>query len=263
MASPGNLADTDTDGGRGESVSLLGIKLDNLTYDQTLEQLRHFCQQRECRQVNFVNAHCANVAQKDPAYLDILHRSALCLADGSGVRLGARLLGQTVVENVNGTDLFPRLCEQLQHSQGSLALLGAKPGIAQAVADWVGSRYPSVHVRFVADGYFSDHDEAALVQRIADCDCDVLLVALGVPGQEKWLDRNREALKVGAALAVGGLFDFYSGSIPRAPLWLRELGMEWTFRLYQEPLRLWRRYVLGNVVFLSYVFREKWRKSSS
>lgn len=243
------------------NVNLLGIRLDNLTNEETLEQLRDFCQARQCRQVNFVNAHCANVAQRDPVYLDILHRSALCLADGSGVKLGARMLGQTVVENVNGTDLFPRLCEQLNHSEGSLALLGAKPGIAQAVADWVGARYPAIDVRFVADGYFQHSDEAALVRRIADCDCDVLLVALGVPGQEKWLDRHRDSLGVGAALAVGGLFDFYSGSIPRAPLWLRQLGLEWLFRLYQEPRRLWRRYVIGNFLFLFHVLREKWRVS--
>jgi N-acetylglucosaminyldiphosphoundecaprenol N-acetyl-beta-D-mannosaminyltransferase len=245
---------------RAAKVRLLGLELDNLTNQQALDALSAMWADRHSHQVNFVNAHCANVAQEDPDYLRILRSGSLCLADGSGVRLGARLLGQNVVENVNGTDLFPGLCQRLSESGGSLGLLGAKPGIAGKVADWVRERHPGVRVVFVCDGYFQAMDEPSALRAIATSDCDVLLVAMGVPAQEKWLDRHRQNLNVGAGIAVGGLFDFYSGSIPRAPLWLRRLGMEWTYRLYQEPRRLWRRYVLGNFVFIAHVLRQRRRK---
>ncbi|MEO0974539.1 MAG: WecB/TagA/CpsF family glycosyltransferase, partial [Pseudomonadota bacterium] len=108
-------------------------------------------------------------------------------------------------------------------------------------------------------GYFTSEGEAAVLQRINDAAPDILLVAFGVPRQDEWLAKHMHQLDVGAAMGVGGLFDFYSGRIPRAPLWLRKLGLEWMFRLHQEPARLMRRYLIGNITFTLWAAMEALR----
>ena len=129
--------------------------------------------------------------------------------------------------------------------------------MADDVAVWAQANYPGARIAGTAHGYFAPNEEGALIERINQSGAAILLVAFGAPRQEKWIERNAGRLRVHAALGVGGLFDFYAGRIPRAPQWLRELGLEWTFRLYQEPGRMWRRYLVGNVVFLSKVVAER------
>ena len=231
-------------------VPLLGIEIDNLSNDQALEKIMTFAGTRENKQVSFVNAHCANVAQTDARYLHTLNSSELCLADGSGVKLGAAMKGYRILENVNGTDLFPRILFRLQESGGKLSLLGAKPGIVDLVAEYIERTYPGVRIGVVQHGYFSEDEEESIIQSVANSDSGILLVAFGVPKQDLWLAHHLPRLNLGVGIGVGGLFDFYSGTIPRAPSWLRSLGMEWAFRLCQEPQRLWRRYLIGNFLFL-------------
>jgi N-acetylglucosaminyldiphosphoundecaprenol N-acetyl-beta-D-mannosaminyltransferase len=139
-------------------------------------------------------------------------------------------------------------------------LLGGRPGVADDVAAWVRAHFPGARIAGTAHGYFPADAESALVDRINASGAGVLLVAFGAPRQETWIRRNAPRLRVNSALGVGGLFDFYAGRIPRAPQWLRELGLEWAYRLYQEPRRMWRRYLVGNVVFLSRVIAERARR---
>ena len=120
-------------------------------------------------------------------------------------------------------------------------------------------RFPEVQISGFRDGYF--HDEESLIKTIRESRTDVLLVAMGVPYQDEWIAANLDRLGVRVAMGVGGLFDFYSGRIPRAPQWVRELGLEWAFRLCQEPGRMWRRYIIGNTVFLARVVSARIRQS--
>lgn len=238
-------------------VPLLGIEIDNLTNTEALDEIMTLAGTRHSKQVSFVNAHCANVAQIDAEYLHTLNSSELCLADGSGVKLGSAMKGYRILENVNGTDLFPRILYRLQESGGKISLLGAKPGIVDLVAEYIQRTYPGVRIGVAQHGYFSESEEESIIQSVADSDSDILLVAFGVPKQDLWLAQNLPRLKVGVGIGVGGLFDFYSGTIPRAPSWLRSIGMEWAFRLSQEPQRLWRRYLVGNFLFLYRVMRNR------
>jgi N-acetylglucosaminyldiphosphoundecaprenol N-acetyl-beta-D-mannosaminyltransferase len=159
-------------------------------------------------------------------------------------------------ENVNGTDLFPRLCEAASQAGLSIYLLGARPGIAEAAANKMRERYPGLHIAGARDGYFSPEEEAGVVAGINASGAAILLVAFGVPRQELWIERWRTDLQPRVCLGVGGLFDFYSGRIARAPVWMREIGLEWVWRLLQEPKRMWRRYIIGNPLFLSRVWRQ-------
>jgi len=187
----------------------LGVRIDNLRMQEACEWIAKRAQWRgRAAQVSFVNAHCMNVSCTDDLYRDVLQRSELVLADGIGMKLAGRLLRQPVAQNVNGTDLFPLLCDSLRRQGSSVYLLGGEPGVAEEV-------------------------------------------------QEKWIARNLQSSGVAVAIGVGGLFDFYSNRIPRAPQWLRELGMEWTYRLACEPRRMWRRYIVGNVIFLGRVMQQR------
>jgi N-acetylglucosaminyldiphosphoundecaprenol N-acetyl-beta-D-mannosaminyltransferase len=236
----------------------LGVRIDNLRMQEACEWIAKRAQWRgRAAQVSFVNAHCMNVSCTDDLYRDVLQRSELVLADGIGMKLAGRLLRQPVAQNVNGTDLFPLLCDILRRQGSSVYLLGGEPGVAEEVERWVNTNYPGCKVAGTHHGFIPANEEPLVAEAIRQSGAEVLLVAMGVPGQEKWIARNLQSSGVAVAIGVGGLFDFYSNRIPRAPQWLRELGMEWTYRLACEPRRMWRRYIVGNVIFLGRVMQQR------
>lgn len=214
-----------------------------------LDTLEHWISRGACKQVSFLNAHCVNVAQRDPEYRRSLFNSDLVLADGIGVKVATRHQGDLLKDNLNGTDLFPQLCHRLNTTGGArVFLLGGRPGVAEGVADWISTRFPKLKIVGHHHGYFDSSQD--VVERIKVSKAQVVLVALGVPRQETWISQNLLHLN-SVVLGVGGLFDFYSGKQKRAPLWLRKLNLEWAYRLWREPGRMWRRYLIGNLIFLS------------
>jgi N-acetylglucosaminyldiphosphoundecaprenol N-acetyl-beta-D-mannosaminyltransferase len=243
-------------------VTLGDVAFDNLDTAEALARLEAMMASGRSHQVAFVNPACVNTAAADRGYRRALARCSLVLPDGIGIKLAGAILGTPLKQNLNGTDLFPRLCEQLQHSRRSIYLLGGRPGVPEAVAAEIARRWPSLHVAGARHGFFGVADEADVAAAIRTSGADCLLVARGVPVQEQFIDRHLPMLGVGVALGVGGLFDFVSGRIERAPLWMRDCGLEWTWRLLQEPQRMWRRYLVGNVTFLARVVAQRigWRR---
>ena len=193
----------------------------------------------------FVNADCLNQAYNDREYAETLQSADQVWADGIGVAIAARYVGSPVSENVNGTDMFPLLCQ----SGHRIFLLGGRPGVAEKARERAMQQFPEASIIGAEHGYFGD-DAAAVIARIDAAAPDILLVGLGVPRQEFWIRDHLEQLNCRLAIGVGGLFDFASGRIKRAPLWMRKVKLEWLYRLYQEPIRLFKRYVLGNPLFL-------------
>ncbi len=200
------------------------------------------------RIVFFVNAHCVNVMVRDRDYAAALKAADRVLPDGAGVELSAWLAGSGRVNNLNGTDLFPLLLQGAAQRGLSVGLVGARPGVAARCAERMGARIPGLRFVLVQDGY---QPASLLVQRIASVRPDVLFVAMGVPLQEKFVVETTRAAGVRMAFGVGALLDFYSGTMPRAPRWLRRARLEWLYRLGLEPRRMFGRYVLGNVSFLA------------
>ncbi|MEW6753869.1 MAG: WecB/TagA/CpsF family glycosyltransferase [Candidatus Latescibacterota bacterium] len=241
-------------------LAVLGVRVDNLTMVEAVDALAQRLRRDGPTQVCFVNADCLNKACRTPAYRRVLGQADLCLADGIGMRLAGRLLGSAVRQNVNGTDLFPRLCRLLERERVGLFLLGARPGVAAAAAQWIAGACPGLRVSGVRDGYFRPEEEDEVVRQVARSGAAVLLVAMGAPRQDLWIHEHLDRLGVKVAMGVGGLLDFYSGRIPRAPLWMREIGLEWLFRFLQEPRRMWRRYFVGNAEFLLRVLVERLRR---
>lgn len=244
-------------------TEILGVPLDNITMEDAIERILKPAASEKVRQVSFVNVDCVNKAMKDEQYRQVLATSDLRFGDGIGLRVAGKILKSEIRQNVNGTDLFPRLCRQMEEQGLSLFLLGGRPGIPERVRGWIAEAYPTLRVAGLHHGYLKPEQEPRILDAITRSDADVLLVAFGAPLQEKWIRRNRERLRVRAALGVGGLFDFYSGNTPRAPQWLRELGLEWVYRLCQEPGRMWKRYLVGNAAFLARVFVAKMRNAGS
>ena len=232
---------------------IFGIPFDSVTMDEALKQLDAMIRKRSSFGA-FINAHCLNIACGDREYADILKQADAVWPDGSGIRMAGKIRNFPVPENVNGTDMFPLLCTRPYR----IFMLGAMPGVAEKAMNIAKAKYPSAQFVGAASGFFADaDDEQATIRRINALNPDILLVAMGVPKQEKWIAKHRAELVCGTALAVGGLLDFVSERIPRAPVWMRRMGMEWCYRLYQEPGRMFRRYVIGNPLFL---FRAMFRK---
>ncbi|WNC70192.1 WecB/TagA/CpsF family glycosyltransferase [Thalassotalea nanhaiensis] len=206
----------------------------------------------------FINAHSINLSFKYNDFYQTLKQADCLFADGIGMRLAANHIDEPIQENVNGSDMLPKLCEQAANEGKSIFFLGASPGVASKAAKRLHKTYPKLKVAGYQHGYFKKHDNKRIIAKINQSKADILLVALGSPLQEIWLTNNAEYLHCNTALAVGGLFDFYSGNIPRAPLWLRNLNLEWLFRLLQEPKNKFYRYVIGNPIFLfrTYLFRQ-------
>ncbi|MFA6032755.1 MAG: WecB/TagA/CpsF family glycosyltransferase [Myxococcota bacterium] len=235
---------------------ILGISVLAIRWNDAIGLLSRLIAERRFTKVSFLNAHNANIAYTDPVFAEALD-DFLILPDGVGVDLAAKLLyGAPFPDNLNGTDFVPAFL-QAATKPLTVALLGATRVNAEAAS--VKLMALAVQHRFVVihDGFFSADQEAGIIDRIEDLRPDVLLVAMGVPRQELWIARHIDARHCTLPIAVGALLDFLSGTVPRAPLWMRRLRLEWVFRLAVEPGRLWRRYIVGNPLFLMRVVRQR------
>jgi exopolysaccharide biosynthesis WecB/TagA/CpsF family protein len=212
--------------------------------------------------VFFVNAHCANVAARSSTYASLLARAPFVFADGVGMAMAARLLGEPLEHNVNGTDLFPEICAAAAAARVPIAFLGAKPGIAQACKARTERRWPGLHVAWVEHGYLPAEEEAARLEALNASGARILFVAKGVPAQEHWIAAHRAQLRVPVVLGVGACLDFYSGAVRRAPPLVRRLRAEWVWRMLREPRRMTGRYLLGNPEFLTRALLQRARQHS-
>ncbi|WP_425040318.1 WecB/TagA/CpsF family glycosyltransferase [Primorskyibacter sp. S187A] len=201
--------------------------------------------------VAFFNAHCANERARTPAYARALRRAEFVLPDGIGIELAARLDGRALAENLNGTDFVPALLARAAKAGRSVFLLGGRPGTAQAAAQRLCMDIPGLRVVGMRDGYGGIKRRQDTIDEINESGADIVLVALGVPLQELWIDANRHAIDADVVLGVGALFDFLAGNVRRAPGLVRRARMEWAWRLAMEPRRMAKRYLVGNATFLA------------
>jgi N-acetylglucosaminyldiphosphoundecaprenol N-acetyl-beta-D-mannosaminyltransferase len=230
---------------------IFGLPIRNVALSEASAFLVKAASARTRRQAFFVNAHCVNVAASDKAYLATLAAADMLFADGIGMRIAARLAGVPLIDNVNGTDLFPLLCRDAAAAGLSIALLGARPEVARRCGQSMVRRFPDLEVAFTHHGYFRDSDVTAVIREINASGADLLFVAMGVPAQELWISKHADELRIPVLLGVGALFDFYSGAVRRAPRLIRRFGMEWAYRFLLEPRRMFARYILGNPLFIA------------
>ena len=238
------------------SREIAGIPVADVTEEDAIAALADAMTAGRTIRLAFLNAHCVNVSRRDEAYRRVLRRF-LVLPDGVGVDLAGKLLhGAPFRENLNGTDFIPRLLASLQRPC-RVALLGGRPGVAQDAAASLKAACPHHDFIAVSDGYFGPEERPAVLDRLAAAKADIVLVALGVPAQERFIADHLDARHGHLFAGVGALFDFLAGRVSRAPRVVRALRLEWVWRLALEPRRLGRRYVLGNPVFLAGILRDR------
>ena len=240
------------------TVSLLGVGVDRVSLPDLLEGVQALAGTPGQRCVMYANVHVLNMAYHDPDLRDILNRADLVYCDGAGVVLGARLLGRRLPSRMTGADWIDPLCRSCLENGTTLYFLGGRPGVGTRAARTLRERYPGVEIVGVHHGYIDETDICD--EAVADINAagpDILLVGMGTPTQEKWIAAHRDQLEVPVVWVVGALFDFVAGVQPRGPRWMLDNGLEWLYRLYSDPGRLWRRYLVGNPLFLLRVLKQR------
>ncbi len=236
-------------------LTILGVAIDDLDADEAIAALLAAVTGPVRRTLYFANAHTLNHAAEADDYRRVLNDADLLFGDGTGVRWAARLRGRRVRANLNGTDLVPAFLRAADDRRLRLYLLGATPPVVARTAAVVGRRFPGWTVAGHAHGHFGDDATEAVIAAINAAAPHLLLVAMGNPLQERWIDAHRARLQVNLCAGVGGLFAYLSGDARRAPAWMRRLGLEWLGVMVLQPRKI-RRYLRGNPLFLWRVARE-------
>ena len=230
--------------------TVLGIPVDAVTRGQAVEVCLAAVRARRTLEIGVVNVAKLVTLQEDRPLREAIVRCGLIIADGLPVVWAGRLLGQPLPERVTGIDLFLDLLAAADREQLSVYLLGATPEVLEGVAAQIRARFPKARIAGMRDGYFRADEEAAVAEAIRRAAPDMLFVGISTPKKELFLGRYGASMGVPVCHGVGGSFDVLAGKVQRAPeLWQR-LGVEWLYRLLQEPRRMWRRYLTTNSAFV-------------
>jgi len=230
-----------------------GINIDVLSKEEVIIDVKHRFYNKINTVLLFLNAHCYNISVKNNEYRDALNKADLCLNDGVGIELGGRLNGIRFKDNLNGTDLIPLILKELSQDGRVFLLGGSNDVVKKAEIELL-----KVNINIVGfhNGFFQDDEK--IRKKIIRSKANILIIGMGVPKQELWINHNIESLSnIQLAIAGGAILDFISKSILRAPKWMRNFRIEWLYRLIREPKRLWKRYLIGNVVFIFSILKQK------
>lgn len=233
-------------------VEIAGVSIDPLTETEVLERVEGFVQGGECRKIITANPLMIMAAEKDPALRAAFDGADLVIPDSVGVQWAALLQGRRL-SKISGIDLMNTLCERAAAKGWSVFLLGAAPGVSETAAEILAERHRGLRVSGVHDGYFNRGNDGEVIERVAKTKPDLLFVALDTPFQDGWIHNNLHRFGAKVVMGVGGSFDVISGRLRRAPLWMRAAGLEWFFRLLQEPRRFSRMVRLPYFVLLSFI----------
>jgi N-acetylglucosaminyldiphosphoundecaprenol N-acetyl-beta-D-mannosaminyltransferase len=238
------------------TASVFGVPLHPLSMRATVDRVADLLAQGGRHQHVALNAAKIVAMHDDPSLANIVRGCSLVSADGQAVVWAARLLGVPVPERVAGIDLMEALLERAAVSGWGVYFLGARPDVVTAVVREECRRHPGLRVAGYRDGYWTPEQEAAVVAGVAASGADLLFVAMPTPRKERFLATHLDALDVSFAMGVGGSFDVVAGVTRRAPRWMQVAGLEWAYRLLQEPTRMFRRYLVGNSRFVALTLRE-------
>ena len=244
--------------GRAE---IFGVEVDAISADGLRGEILRSVREGDRTLIMHVNAHGLNLAYRDPRLRKTLNRADIVFCDGSGVALAARLLGRPRLRRFTHADEMWNLARFAEGHGLSLFFLGARPGVAERAALKLRERYSRLKVAGTRHGYFDKEpgspENEAVLRQINEARPDLLIVGFGMPIQGFWLAENWERLDVGAAMTLGAVFDYVSGELRRGPRLLVDNGLESVARLLVEPRRLWRRYVVGNPLFILRVLLQR------
>lgn len=240
------------------SVNILGVRVDAVDRQSILRIAATWAQQEQPRSIAYANAHCLNLAYKDEVYRTILNASDMLTADGIGVVWAGRVLTGIKLHKVTSRTFIDDLCEIAASLNLKLYILAGAPGVAEKAVKIIQARHAGLVIAGYCDGFFSLKNETGVLDEINTSRPDMLLVGMGAPRQEKWIQRNRALIHVPLCWGLGAVFDYVAGIEPVVPGWLDQIGLEWLWRLMVNPRDKWRRYLIGNPLFFIRVLLQKY-----
>lgn len=212
--------------------------------------------------INTINAHSYNTVRHDNQFREALQGSDMLLPDGISVVLAMRLLSGQKIKKIAGFDLFQFEMERLNRKGGKCFFLGSSEKTLNLIKERAKVDYPEIEVFSYSPPFkpeFSYEENEAMIAAVNEVEPDVLFIGMTAPKQEKWSFQHFDNLNAGHVCCIGAVFDFYAGTVKRAPNWMISIGLEWFYRLIREPKRMWRRYLVGNSLFVVEVIKEKFR----
>lgn len=233
-----------------EQIDILGVGVGVLTRHKVTSLFRECIANGNRGWISYVNVHALNIAHEHPWFKLFLNNSLFTYCDGQGVRLGAALLGKSLPERIVMSDWIYDVCETSVSHGLRLYLLGSTERSLEKAVSNLRKLYPDIQIAGSHHGYISDLEGEVVAQSVAKLNVDVLIVGMGMPRQEEWILQHYDRLNARVILNAGSCFDYVSGLKKRCPAWMGVMGFEWVYRLVQEPRRLWKRYLLGNPLFL-------------
>lgn len=212
--------------------------------------------------INTINAHSYNTALKDSLFAEALTKGDALIPDGASVVMACRWLKakSQPVERIAGWDLFVHEMDRLNRKGGTCFFMGSSEKVLELIRKRAAVDYPNIKVETYSPPYkpeFSEEDNKGIIEAINKANPDLLWIGMTAPKQEKWTYTHWKELDIHCHVGtIGAVFDFFAGTVERAPLWWQEHGLEWLYRLLKEPKRMWRRYIIGNTLFLKNVIKE-------
>ena len=242
---------------KSRRISLLGCSMDALSMEETISLIDSAIAQRQSLQHVVVNAAKLVHSQQDVGLRVDIKDSDLINIDGMGVVWGARLMGHHVPQRVAGIDIMTHMLELCAKKNYRPYILGAKPEILDKALQNIKESYPNIEIAGAHHGYYAREEEVSLMQSIRDTKADCLFIAISSPHKERIMGEYKEMLEIPFVMGVGGSVDVLAGHVQRAPLWMQKAGLEWFYRLAQEPQRMWKRYLVTNTKFIGLLLRER------
>ena len=238
-------------------INICSIPVDALTMQETVDLIdKAITDQRSIHHVVINAAKVAN-AQKDAALRESIVNADIINADGQGIVWASWILNKPLPERVPGIDLMDELVMLAVRRNYQIFFLGATEAIVAKVIEIYSHKYGKKIIAGYRNGYFKKEDDQIVAKEIADSNADILFVAMSSPKKEIFLNRYKDLIQVPFIMGVGGSFDVVAGLVKRAPKWMQNWGLEWSYRVIQEPRRMWKRYLFGNSVFIYLVLKEK------
>jgi N-acetylglucosaminyldiphosphoundecaprenol N-acetyl-beta-D-mannosaminyltransferase len=236
-----------------QRVDLGGVLIDRVDLSSAIDRVRGFLRSGKTNQIVTVNLDFVAIARRDEGFRETINAADLSVADGMPLVWVSRLGEEPVPQRLTGVDLVDECCRVAVETDTSLFLLGAGPGVADLAANELRERFPGLRIVGVYAppfGPLTDEENEHILQIIRAARPDFLFVALGAPQQDVWIRNNKDRLDVPVCMGIGCVLDLLAGVVSRAPTWMQDSGLEWLFRLGQEPSRLWRRYIVDDMPVL-------------
>ena len=240
---------------------ILNTYVNAISMDETIREVEKIIRLKIPTQHVVINAAKINLINEDEKLRKIVNSCPLINADGASIVWAAKKLGIPLKERVAGIDLFLRLVNEASKKSYRIYLFGAKEEVVQKVKKILTKKYPSLQIVGVRNGYFEESDEPKIVEDMSKSGADMMFVAFSSPKKELWVNKYLNQLNIPFVMGVGGSFDVVAGVTSRAPKWMQDHGLEWFYRFIQEPRRMFKRYIIGNLKFILFVNKEK-RKSN-